>query len=367
MNGHRILTCLLALVVGASCAGEPPGQEPGAEARPSGFPDTEQWYFWTDDDVRHYVFEVGPSDGTGDPVVVLHGGWGAEHSYLVDAVEPLSDQFRFVLYDQRGSLRSAAPDSTLRLEWLVSDLEHLRVSLGLERMTLMGHSMGNALIYAYLSQHPERVRAVILVGPVHPAPYVPGGNFEFVREVWPDADSAASVAAFEEFLGDARARAIQHMRDAGLLPDGFTETRFQDLNEFLEGLGISDRERTRAWRINFASVNSCTGDHWRRMRGGMVYYSQATANAIVGGESYSDWTEEFWPALKGFEGPVAVIIGTCDYVDIGPMVWPHIIGHLAHGSLTVVDGAGHALWMDEPEAFSRALRTALGTAAESEG
>ena len=44
--------------------------------------------------------------GTGkDTVLVLHGGFGAEHSYMLTALRPLEKQYHFVLYDQRGSLR----------------------------------------------------------------------------------------------------------------------------------------------------------------------------------------------------------------------------------------------------------------------
>lgn len=50
--------------------------------------------------------------GTGpDTVVVLHGGWGAEHSYLLDAFSGVGNDRHLVFYDQRGSLRSPCPDS----------------------------------------------------------------------------------------------------------------------------------------------------------------------------------------------------------------------------------------------------------------
>jgi hypothetical protein len=99
--------------------------EAAAEARSHFEPrqdEAEQWYFWTDDGVRHYAYEFGTAAGPGDTVIVLHGGWGAEHAYLIDALVPLADRHRLVLYDPRGSLRSPAPDSTVRLERLVADL-----------------------------------------------------------------------------------------------------------------------------------------------------------------------------------------------------------------------------------------------------
>ena len=42
--------------------------------------------------------EFGTAEAAGDTVVV-HGGFGAEHSYLIEPLLPLSDRYHFVLYD----------------------------------------------------------------------------------------------------------------------------------------------------------------------------------------------------------------------------------------------------------------------------
>ena len=128
-----------------------------------------QWYMRTTDadgaKVRHYIAEFGTEAKPGNTVIVLHGGWGAEHSYLVPAIRPLADSYRFVLYDQRGSLRTpVTPPAKITYSALVEDLEQLRQRLGLEKITLMAHSMGNHLAYGYLRAHPERVAGLILVG-----------------------------------------------------------------------------------------------------------------------------------------------------------------------------------------------------------
>src|SRR5690606_14264497 len=130
--------------------------------------DREEWYLWTDDGARLYVTEFGRAAAAGDTVIVLHGGWGAEHSYLLSALAPLGDRYRFVLYDQRGSLRSPAPDSTIAYERMVADLDALREEIGLGRVTLLGHSMGTVLASFYLAEHPDRVHGLVFTGPVSP-------------------------------------------------------------------------------------------------------------------------------------------------------------------------------------------------------
>ncbi len=94
----------------------------------------EEWYLLTNDRAaRLYVLEFGK----GDTIVVLHGGFGAEHSYLLGAVKFLADQFHIVMYDQRGSLRSPCPDSVISVQKHIDDLELLRKELNLQRMTIL--------------------------------------------------------------------------------------------------------------------------------------------------------------------------------------------------------------------------------------
>src|SRR5690606_1496107 len=124
----------------------------------------DEWYLRAGEGCAPYVAEIG----RGRPVVVLHGGWGAEHSYLLDAFQGLWEGYRFVLYDQRGSLRSPCPIEGLSVEQHVQDRERLRQELGLERMILVGHSMGTFLAMSYLERHPARVEGLVLLGALLP-------------------------------------------------------------------------------------------------------------------------------------------------------------------------------------------------------
>ncbi len=331
---------------------------------------SEQWTSVADDGHRTYVYEVGRAQAASDTVVVLHGGWGAEHGYLLDAVLPLADRTRFVLYDQRGSLRSPAPDSTITLGRLVADLDALHDDLGLDRVTLVAHSMGNHLAYAYLAAHPERVRGLVLVGPVLPTAFEQTGpGAEFLADVWPDADSAAVSQAYIDGLIAPTLRGVRRLVDEGLAPQRFADvTAEQAMSgaidaEFQAALReLSARDRSRAWRIQFTAVNTCDGSNWRQMQGGGVFYNGAAASAVLSDSTFDAQVAAFWPTLQAFEGPVRAIIGTCDYVDPGPIVWPRVVERLPDATLTVVEGAGHSLWMDRPAAFADALRSALDDA-----
>ncbi len=48
--------------------------------------------------------------GTGRPLVILHGGPGASHDYLLPHLIPLAKTHRLVLIDERGSGKSTTLD-----------------------------------------------------------------------------------------------------------------------------------------------------------------------------------------------------------------------------------------------------------------
>jgi len=317
------MCCVFLLVLGfaSSVNGQP---------LPDG---AEDWYLQTSDGVDLYVVEFGAAAAPGDTVVVLHGGWGAEHSYLRSAVEPLASQYHFVLYDQRGSLRSPAPDSTISLQRFVSDLEELRRELGQERLTIFAHSMGSRLAYAYLGAHPEHVRRLALAGPLVPTGAEIGGK-------------PKRRAARKQFVQWAERREKAEVAEEGL-----------------DRASLSDREKTARWRIRFAAGNIYHVERWRQMNGGRAFYNGDIAELINQNTPDRLRANQF-DTLRASEVPVRVMIGDHDLADFGLASWPAVADTLKNVEMTALENAGHNAWIDRPGAFSDALRRALGSSGE---
>jgi pimeloyl-ACP methyl ester carboxylesterase len=297
----------------------------------------EEWYLWADDGVRLYVTELGHAVATGDTVIVLHGGWGAEHSYLLEAVQPLADRYHFVLYDQRGSLRSPAPDSTITYERMVADLEALREELGLDEVALLTHSMGTALAYLYLAEHPDRVRGLVFTGPVPPI-----ATPEDAAAV--GADTSRVRTAREAWRAEAETHVV-------------TEIEEEDLDRD----PLSSKERTYKWRIGFTGFNAYHVERWRQMKGGMAFYNPSVVQALQANTS-EDWSNllaRHRAPLEAFGGPIRVVLGDFDFTDPGAFVWPHIVKRLLNGRVTILEDAGHNAWLDQPETFVEAVDAAL--------
>src|SRR2546430_16892020 len=101
--------------------------------------------------VRIYTRRVG--DGP-PPVVVLHGGPGAHHDYLLPQYDRLAHGRTLLYYDQRGGGQSpVSRDTPVGWREHVADLEALRAILGIERLTICGYSWGGLLAVLYLLEH----------------------------------------------------------------------------------------------------------------------------------------------------------------------------------------------------------------------
>jgi proline iminopeptidase len=110
--------------------------------------------------VRLYTRHVG----NGPSVVVLHGGPGAHHDYLLPQYDRLAEGRTLLYYDQRGGGRSPVPrDVAVGWREHVADLEALRDHWQFERLTLLGYSWGGLLAVLYALEHPDRVARLALV------------------------------------------------------------------------------------------------------------------------------------------------------------------------------------------------------------
>jgi proline-specific peptidase len=101
--------------------------------------------------------------GHGSPLVLMHGGPGAD-LYSLMSLKPLKDQFTLVFYDHRCNGRSTGADvSTLTWDNLTADVDALREKLGFDRWAVLGHSFGGYVAMEYALRYPERVSRLVLM------------------------------------------------------------------------------------------------------------------------------------------------------------------------------------------------------------
>ncbi len=105
------------------------------------------------------------TQGSGeDVVIVVHGGAGLPHEYFHPMLYNLSRYARLVFFDRRADmLSSKSGHGMATVDELSDDVDALRKTLGLERVTLLGHSFGATIALNYALRHPANVKRLILV------------------------------------------------------------------------------------------------------------------------------------------------------------------------------------------------------------
>jgi proline iminopeptidase len=184
--------------------------------------------------------------GQGPPTVVLHGGPGAHHDYLLPNFDALARGRELIYYDQRGGGRSPVPrDTPVGWREHVSDLENLRQQWGMEQLTLAGYSWGGLLALLYAIEFPQRIERLALVSPA-PAWREARAEFErrfAQRNLAPELQrqrSALRESGLRE--GDPAAYA-QQLFELSVVPYFFNPARAHDLTPFR----VTGRTQQEVW------------------------------------------------------------------------------------------------------------------------
>lgn len=240
--------------------------------------------------VRLHYAERGPRDG--EAVLLLHGYTDSWFSFS-EVLPRLPVDWRAIAPDQRGHGDSDRPDA-YALSDFAADALALLDALGLERATLVGHSMGTFIARQIALAAPARVRRLVLVG---------GG-------------AHAGGAAFGE-LGET-VRALADPVPLDVIREFQAGTAHTPLPEvFLEGIiAESAKLPARVWRDTLA---------------GFV----AGAPALAGGRIHC---------------PTLVLWGDHDAV-FGRHDQDELLGAIPGARLRVYPNTGHALHWEEPEGF----------------
>ncbi len=262
--------------------------------------------------------------GTGsDPVILIHGGPGFTSDYLADDMTPLASQHALFVYDQRGIGKSTlvSDSTTLAAQRYVEDLEAIRKHLGLEQLTLLGHSWGAAPAALYAMQYPQRVRRMILVGTI-----------PFKR--------SELASAFQKLAADR---------------DSVTQRRMTELAQIRQA-NPSDlnacREYYRLWFTPFFAGRGAPA----AMKGNVCAGSAASLKNKQFSDRFTfaslgdwDWTT----SLRNASTPTLIIHGELDPLPIeSARTWATA---MPNARLLELKGIGHFPYVEAPDAFLAAV------------
>lgn len=261
----------------------------------------------------------------GLPCVLLHGFGDAACVWNHLAVR-IMPQFRTVGMDFRGHGDSDwDPETRYDTETLTADLTNIVSLLGFERMILIGHSLGAAVAIRFAADNAARVIGLVI------ADFGPEldeiGVDEVVRNFVEMPRTFASTEEYAEWLIARRPLAD---------PDQLRQLARCSLR----------RSPSRGWEPK-ADAALATNSQISRLELSEGRYRYP----------------ELWPALERIKCPALVIRG------MGSGILPHDVAacmaerKLSAGRLATIDGAGHAVMMDNPAEFSSSVINFLATIA----
>ncbi len=261
--------------------------------------------------------------GSGDPIIVIHGGPGLDHNYLRPGLDVLASSHTLVYYDQRGTGRSTAELDSMGVNFdaFVNDVDQLRQVLGYDQVTVLAHSFGALIGLEYARRYPQHTRALILMDPVEPGSRWKTQTEQRLEKARTPADSARIA----ELMGSEAFRA----RDPATVSEVY---RLEFRSEF------HDPSREANLNLELSRRTARDGPEVARLLG-------ASMGAV-------DW----WDRLSEIQTPTLVIQGT---YDVTPMAMARALSDsLPDGQLAVVD-SGHFPFVEDAPGLASAISVFL--------
>ena len=100
--------------------------------------------------------------GDGYPVVLIHGFGSKKESFMAQ-IPALSQEFKIISFDNRGSGKSERPDMPYTMEMFVDDINGLMDYLEISRAHLIGLSLGGMICLNFVLKYPNRVNKLVLI------------------------------------------------------------------------------------------------------------------------------------------------------------------------------------------------------------
>jgi pimeloyl-ACP methyl ester carboxylesterase len=130
--------------------------------------------------------------GTGEPLLLLHGGLGQIEMFGPNLAE-LAQSRQVIGVDLQGHGRTELGDREFSLVNMGKDMAGVLKKLGYDKVDVLGYSMGGGVAFQFAAQHPEMVRRMALVS----TPYSQDG---FYPEMLPQ-QAAVGAAMLEQMKG----------------------------------------------------------------------------------------------------------------------------------------------------------------------
>lgn len=269
--------------------------------------------------VKHFIKKIG----SGEPLLVLHGGPGMFHDYLVPHFEKLANNYQIIFYDQRGCGKTEFPKDTSTINTLnfVEDLEAIRNHLKIEKMNLVGHSWGAALAISYGKKYSANLNKLVLISP---AP----SNSAYFDQMFKNMQHKRTDKDTKELVKLMSSREFEKREPA----------------TFVKAIALGDN-------VNLA--NQETVDELYKP----MTFTKANANNLLLVNSIMEKTFFEYDITEGIDVincPTLIIVGDLDNV---PFASNQILQESLNARMEVLKPACHYPFFETPKEFNNAVKS----------
>ena len=261
--------------------------------------------------------------GHGQPLVLMHGGLGLDHTTL-SSLEPLADRHTLIFYDHRCNGHSTGAVESMTWENLTADADALRDVLGFDEWAVLGHSFGGHVALEYALRYPTRVSHLLLMDTGGDARWPQRNAPEILRKRGYSADTVHAARRF--YNGD-------------LAPSEVSRIVFRFMREYFYHLGVRD--------LPHAAV---AGARMKRRPEAHVY---AFKELLVG------WTVMDY--LHEIRVPTLVLAGRHDFL-FPPEHQAILADRLPNVQLEIIELAGHNPHDEQARVVIDIIRQFIATA-----
>jgi len=236
--------------------------------------------------------------GSGDPVVMIHGAQG-DRSMFAAIAPTFAQHFQVLTFDQRGSGQSEKPDMDYSTAMLTDDTAALMDQVGFSSAHIIGVSMGGMIAQEFALRHSNRVRRLVL------GCTTPGG----LHSVRLGGEALARAYSTQPMSAEERGRALAE----ACFTKGYIDQHPQIIPAMIE----ARRQRP---------IDPIALDH--RMK--------------------AAYAHDTYDRLPQIACPTLVITGKDDML----ISWENsriLAERIPNATLVVLEPAGHLFWGEQPE------------------
>ena len=117
--------------------------------------------------------------GSGDSLLIINGSPGNGSDDNIFLAKKLSKHFQTIIFDYRGtgaSYINKIDSNSITFEKMVTDIEKVRIGLGVKKWNVLGHWFGGLIATQYASKYPENIKRLILSS-------TGGVNLEYLKQI----------------------------------------------------------------------------------------------------------------------------------------------------------------------------------------